>query len=336
VSRVLGAFAAVAVAAAAVSSPVIRGNTATFVVAGNLSDPPRIVGDFNGWSGGAMAPSADGRTFTLTVPLDPAARIEYLIAYRDRFAVDPGNPLTVPAPTGEPRSELRMPRYRPLALPATTTRGAVEEVSFVSRDGQARRVRVYVPHAVGNTLPVLYVHDGDIGISALKLPEMLDSLIAARRIAPALVVFVDAVDRHADYAPGSAFRSVFTNEIVPLVERRYPVARERRALMGLSRSTVGALDACTYSTIVFTACVLLAPAIPPVDFPKVLPPSGSRLRVLIATGTYDIPLVDDARLLRSELERRALRVQYVEAPEGHNHTAFRARLPALLASIFPR
>jgi enterochelin esterase-like enzyme len=167
------------------------------------------------------------------------------------------------------------------------------------------------------------------------MPAMLDSLIGAHRMAPAVVVFIDAVDRHGDYAPGSPFRTVFTAEIVPMIERRYGVARDRRVVMGLSRSTVGALDTCAHGPIAFTACVLLAPAIPPADFPAVLPSPGTAARVLIATGTYDIPLVADARLLRRELERRAVRVHYVEAPEGHNHTAFRARLPALLRAAFP-
>jgi hypothetical protein len=39
----------------------------------------------NGWEGGAMTPAEDGRTYTLTITLDAAARIEYLIAYNDRF-----------------------------------------------------------------------------------------------------------------------------------------------------------------------------------------------------------------------------------------------------------
>jgi enterochelin esterase-like enzyme len=207
---------------------------------------------------------------------------------------------------------------------------------FLSRAGESRRVRVYVPPTYARVLPVMYLLDGAIGIDALQLPAVLDSLIGARRMAPALVVFIDAIDRHDDYAPGSAFRTTFTAEIVPAIERRYAVERDHRVLMGLSRSTVGALDTCAHAPIAFSACVLLAPAIAPADFAAVLPRPASTTRVLIATGTYDIPLVADARLLRRELERRALRVRYVEAPEGHNHTAFRSQLPALLAAAFPR
>jgi len=314
---------------------IVSGREVTFIVEGDLTDPPRIVADFNGWEGGAMAPSPDGRTFTLHVTLDPAARIEYLIAYRDRFVVDAGNPRTVPAPAGPPRSELRMPGYQPpTPLPQPHQHGTIEEVGFVSRAGDRRRIRVYVPPS-GQAASVLYVHDGDIVLDKLELPALLDSLIDARQMAPAIVAFIDAVDRHDDYEPGSPFRTVLLDEIVPSIERRFAGTNPHRAIMGLSRSTVGALDTCVNGGIPFDACILVAPAIAPRQFATLLPLAGSPTRFAIATGTYDIPLVADARALRDELQRRRLSVQYSEQPQGHNHTAFRAALPALLRTAFP-
>jgi enterochelin esterase family protein len=327
---------ATAAAAARPRGPIVRGATVTFVATGDPSDPPRIVADFNGWDGGAMTPSADGRTYSLRVTLDPAARIEYLIAYRGRFDLDPGNPRTVPSPGGEPRSELLMPRYRPPApLPAARTHGTIEEVPFESAAGTRRRVRVYVPAGRHAVLPVLYVHDGDIFAGALGLPSVLDSLIDAGRMAPAFVVFIDAVDRHDDYEPGSPFRDVFVREIVPLVERRYAVAPGRRALMGLSRSTVGALDTCVNGALRFEACALIAPAVSSSQFRAILRGLNPNTRFLIETGTYDVPLVTDARALRRALDAAHARVSYVESPQGHNHTAFRRRLPDVLTALFP-
>jgi enterochelin esterase-like enzyme len=329
------AAAVVVVAAQTDKSPIVRGAEVTFVATGDPSDPPRIVGDFNGWQGSAMTPAAGGRRYTLRVTLDPAARIEYLIAYRDRFTLDPGNSRTVPAPEGPPRSELRMPRYRPpAALPPPRARGTVEDVRFESRGGERRRVRVYRPAGRSGALPVLYVHDGDIFASALGLPSMLDSLIDSARMAPALVVFIDAVDRHADYEPGSAFRDVFTREIVPLIEGRYAVRPGRRVLMGLSRSTVGALDTCINGTLAFEACALIAPAVPAAQL-SALPRDKPGARFLIESGTYDIPLVTGARALRRALEARHAAVAYFESPQGHNHTAFRSRLPAVMTALFP-
>ena len=126
-----------------------------------------------------MTPSADRRTFTLRVTLDPAARIEYLIAYRGRFELNPGNPRTVPA----------------------------------------------------------------------------------------------------------------------------------RAL--------------------------IAPAIPANHLPALTGSAAAPMRFIIETGTYDVPLVSEARALRRALAQRHAPVRYVESPQRHNHTAFGSRLPAVMRDVFP-
>jgi enterochelin esterase-like enzyme len=334
IRRFLGSCAAAAIAVAWQGGPVVREAEVTFVAAGTPADPPRIVADFNGWDGGAMTPSADGRTYTLRVTLDPAARIEYLVAYKDRFVLDPGNPRSVPAPAGPPRSELRMPQYRPpTPFRPPARRGSVETIQFRSRKGDERRLRVYVPADGARGAQVLYVHDGDIVLDRLGLPEILDSLIDSHDIAPAVVVFIDAVDRHDDYEPASPLRDVLTSEIVPLIEQRYQTLRTRRAVMGLSRSAVGALDACANGGIRVDACALVAPAIAPTYVAGVLPPADSTMRVVIAAGTYDLPLGDEARALRDALRQRRVPVEYSESPDGHNHTAFRARLPWVLRAV---
>ena len=186
-----------------------------------------------------MAPSEDGRTYTLRVTLDPAARIEYLIAYKNRFVRDPGNPRSVAAPAGPPRSELRMPAYRPpTALPPARVKGTIARIPFIGRSGVHRQIRVYVPSSANDVPhPILYAHDGDIMLDALGLPSILDSLIGAGRMAPVYVAFITAADRHDDYQPGSRFRSEFTAEMIPMLEGRYRVDANRRAVMGLSRST---------------------------------------------------------------------------------------------------
>jgi enterochelin esterase-like enzyme len=230
-----------------------------------------------------------------------------------------------------------MPEYRPPPpLPSARVRGTIARIPFVSRGGVPRQIRVYVPPSASDApRPVLYAHDGDIMLDALGLPSILDSLIGAGRMAPVYVAFIDPVDRHDDYEPGSRFRSEFTTEIIPMLERRYRVDSHRRSVIGLSRSTVGALDACANGSVRFERCALMAPAIPKRQFGAVLPPPGTSTRVFIETGTYDIPLVTDARALRRALEGRGLSVHFVESPEGHNRTAFRARLPALMEQLFP-
>ena len=320
-------------------SPHISGRDVTFVASGDPSDPPRIVADFNGWDPARGVMTRDGRTgrYVLRVRLDPAARIEYLIAYRERFEVDRRNPLQVPSPTGAPRSELRMPDYRPPApLPKPGVPGITQNVPFTSRAGESRRVRVHRPRDASGPMPILYVHDGIIAIEALDLPGMIDALGASGQMAPITAVFVNSIDRHEDFAVGSMFSYAFTGEIVPAIEQRYPLAAGSRSVLGFSRSTVGALDACFNSGTVFARCGLVAPAMaPPVLAALVKPGTRTTAAVTILAGAYDVPLIDDARALRKVLQDRGTAVQWLEAPEGHNHTAWKAQLPKLLTSWFP-
>jgi enterochelin esterase-like enzyme len=317
-------------------TPVVKGRDVTFVAAGDAADPPRIVADFNGWDPhtGAMKRSAEG-LYTLRVRIDPAARIEYLIAYNERFVVDPRNSRQVPSPTGEPRSELRMPGYRPPpALPHPDAPGTLQNIPFTSRAGEGRRVRVHRPAGVAAATPLLYVHDGIIAVEQLDMPAMIDGLVAARQMAPVTTVFINSVDRYDDFAVGSMFSYVFMGEIVPTIERQYPL-EGTRAVVGFSRSTVGALDAALNGSVSFARAGLVAPAMNPPTLQSLVKSPRATPHVTILAGTYDIPLIEDARALRSALESRKIPLDWFEVPEGHNHTAWRAQLRRLLTSWFP-
>ena len=317
-------------------TPIVNGRQVTFVATGTDADPPRIVADFNGWDphAGAMKRAADG-VYTLQVRLDPAARIEYLISYNERFEVDRRNPLQVPSPTGAPRSELRMPGYRPpppLARPETP--GAVQNMPFTSRAGEARRVRVHRPANVTGPTPILYVHDGIIAVEQLDMPAMIDGLVASNQMAPITSVYINSVDRYDDFAVGSMFSYVFMGEVVPMIEQRYPM-QGNRAVIGFSRSTVGALDAGLNGNVSFARIGLVAPAMNAPTLQALLKEPRATPYVTILAGTYDIPLIEDARALRSALQSRKVPQEWFEVPEGHNHTAWQAQLRRLLPSWFP-
>lgn len=328
----------VAVVAQNATPPIVENRDVTFLAAGDPSDPPRIVADFNGWdpAAGAMTRGSDGM-YRLTARLDPAARIEYLIAYRDRFEVDPRNPLHVPSPTGALRSELRMPAYRPPAALKASAPGVTETIPFTSRSGESRRIRVHRPRHAEGPLPILFIHDGEIGADRLEMPAMIDALVEGGKMAPITAVFIDSVDRHEDYAVGSMFSFAFTSEIVPVMEQRYPIVAGARAVLGFSRSTVGALDVALNGNVAFARCGLVAPAMDETTRRALFKErSGPMPQVTILAGTYDIPLIEDARAVRGALETHHSTIDWVEIPEGHNHTAWKELVPQLLRSWYPR
>jgi enterochelin esterase-like enzyme len=231
---------------------------------------------------------------------------------------------------------LRMPGYSPPRDLPRAMAGKLENVPFTSRSGEGRRVRVYHPHNDESPRPVLYVHDGIIAVEQLDMPAMIDALIESGRMAPITAVFVNSIDRYDDYAIGSMFSYVFTGEIVKMIEERYPIVPGARGVLGFSRSTVGALDVAVNSGTPFAYCGLVAPAMTAPMMASILKrPAGALPRVTILAGTYDIPLIEDARALRTALGAHHVPVDWFEIAEGHNHTAWRAQLPKLLTTWFP-
>jgi enterochelin esterase-like enzyme len=128
--------------------------------------------------------------------------------------------------------------------------GRVEAVIYHSKTlNMERRMHVYLPpgfeHMQGK-LPVLYLlhgyGDNDISfVSAGKVPLILDNLYAAGKVVPMIVVMpsghIEGEPRRAfTIGPEDDFSKDFLNDLVPYVERTYPVStrREDTAIAGFS------------------------------------------------------------------------------------------------------
>jgi enterochelin esterase-like enzyme len=178
------------------------------------------------------------------------------------------------------------------------------------------------------------VHDGIIAVEGLDMPTVIDSLVSSGELAPITAVFINSVDRHGDFAVGSMFSYVFTGELVPMIEERYALAPGARALLGFSRSSVGALDAGLNGSVAFHHLGLVAPAMNAATLAALVKAPRARPHVTVVAGTYDIPLIEDARALRETLRLHRIPHDWFDFPEGHNHTAWRAQLPRLLTAWF--
>jgi len=112
--------------------------------------------------------------------------------------------------------------------------------------GYALQFRVYTPHLADTNmkLPTLYVTDGHWYIEQGKLPEVLGKMIADNLIEPVVVVFVDSRNpnklsknrRRELFFCNTQFVDFFKQELIPQIEKYYPVVRNRdsRTILGLS------------------------------------------------------------------------------------------------------
>lgn len=213
--------------------------------------------------------------------------------------------------------------------------------------GYDLQYRVYAPESVADfgELPVLYVTDGPGYISEGRMPRVLNQLIGEDSIEPLVVVFVDARDpddlssnrRNSQFLCNRDYLSFYESELIPQIERDYPVgaAREHRGILGLS---FGGTNAACFGLMgheTFSLIGMHSPANHPIkgmlpayeDMP-LLP-----LRMFLSTGKPD----DNTRAnrkFRGVLERKGYDLKYIERSAGHNWDNWRPLIDDVLLYFY--
>jgi enterochelin esterase-like enzyme len=191
-----------------------------------------------------MVPCGENRFFfrTYTVPAD--ARLDYQFTIDTTVTTDPRNPSVTPSGYG-PHSEIAMPGFKPdpvRQFRIDVPHGTVGSMLFTSRDTsiKPRQVKIYVPAGYKDLshLPVLYVLDGLEAMEYMSYPNVLDNLIADRKISPVLVVFIPPAERFPEFIgiKNHSFMNAICNELVPLIDRKFRTVREpaHRGITGIS------------------------------------------------------------------------------------------------------
>lgn len=140
-------------------------------------------------------------------------------------------------------------------LKADIPHGKIDTISYPSKTvGVSRRTLIYTPpgYSKKTKYPVLYLLHGIGGDEKEWLKNaqpqiILDNLYAQRKLAPMIVVLPNGRAMKDDRATGNMFDSVkvqafstfekdLLNDLIPFIEKKYPVYkdREHRAIAGLS------------------------------------------------------------------------------------------------------
>ncbi|SDD36051.1 alpha/beta hydrolase [Kordiimonas lacus] len=180
---------------------------------------------------------------------------------------------------------------------------------------------VYYPSGVKTTdqLPTLYLADGQLYLEYGKLHGLIDDEIKAGRIKPIIAVFIDPRDpyyqhnnrRAHEFVCNQDYVNFFRDELIPAVERQFPVStrREDRVIAGLS---LGGLNAGCFGVMAsdqFAGIAMQSPAYYPfsdlkeryeaaplqpikiffsVGKKETSKPSSRRLRKVLADKGYDL------------------------------------------------
>lgn len=257
----------------------------------------------------------------------------------------------------------------PLASGAQTptrSTGNTTELTIPSRTyPQGRHAWVYTPAgyptACDGGCNLIVAFDGAMYLGAMPLPEILDSLIAAKRTPPTVALLFDngaPPGRISELANSRQFAAFVADEMMPWVRQHYAVthAADRTIITGSSAGGLGAAYVAMKYPALFgnvlsqsgafwrgneasngapyewlTQQFAASPTLPVKFFLDV----GAR-ETVGALGGVAPSLLDANRRLASVLRGKGYAVDYFEVPNGaHSPDTWRVRLPAGIVALAP-
>jgi predicted alpha/beta superfamily hydrolase len=225
--------------------------------------------------------------------------------------------------------------------------------------GETRRINVYVPAGIpaGKPLPVLYMPDGGMLEDFLHVAGLLQVGAGNGSVRPFLLVGIENTQRRRDLTGptevakdrtiaaivggSQAYRNFIRTELMPEVEKRYRVTRER-AIVGESLAGLFVVETLALEPDLFDTYIAIDPSLWWNDrqLAKRLtahPPSGAAKKTLyVATSADGLPDLD-AALNASLGKAPGLDFSYEAWPgETHATVYHPAALKAFRALLKPR
>ena len=244
--------------------------------------------------------------------------------------------------------------------------GETRELTIPSKTyPQGRHAWVYTPPGYPTACKpdcnLIVAFDGAFYLGAIPLPEILDSLIAARRTRPAIAVMIDnggPPGRIEDLANSHKFAGFVAEEMLPWIRAHYSVTRapERTIIDGCSAGGLGAAYVAMKYPALFGNVLSQSGAFwrgneasdaPPYEWltEQFASSPKQNLRFFIDVGSRETfgalggiapSLLDANRRLSAVLKAKGYPVDYLEVPNGrHSPDTWRARLPFGIVALLP-
>jgi enterochelin esterase family protein len=343
--------------------PLVDGTSATFVWMGHADGV-----NLRHWIYGlessnplTRVPNTDLWYLTMEVP--ERSRVEYKFEIHrgggSEWIEDPLNPNRARDPFGA-NSVLQGEGYEapawskpdPLVREGTLERFAIDSRAF----GAPRGGQVYLPARFRSTrrYPLLVVHDGSDYLNYAGMKAVLDNLIHRLEIPDLIVVFSDSPDRLREYANDDRHAAYINEELVPYVEKRYPLLERppARGIMGASFGAIAAFSTAVRYPGFWGRLLLQSGSFAFTDigksnrrgplFDRIVEfvneyraePAAVSERIFMTCGVYE-SLIYENRSMLPLLDSTGMQVRFVEARDGHNWENWRDRLREGLSWLFP-
>ncbi|WP_010178992.1 alpha/beta hydrolase-fold protein [Aquimarina agarilytica] len=191
--------------------------------------------------------------------------------------------------------------------------------------------RIYLPNInyITKSLPVVYLADGQQYVKDKSFVKTIDKLILNKKITPVALVFMDSSDyqdpsidhRQEYYLCNKKYVDFVTTELIPEIEKYYPVSKERteRSIMGYSFGGLFAAFAGMEAPDYFKNVIMQSPAYHPC--PDIYTDYNTKetldLNMYLSYGTgkdtesQDVPMINILQAKNYRLK--------VNREEGANH-----------------
>jgi enterochelin esterase-like enzyme len=320
------------------------------------------IGDFNGWGSDAKF-NSNGKEITnthiwiLKTAFPKDARLDYKILVNGGdYFLDPENPHQQWSGVGggSPNSELRMPLWKEspeLEVNNQIPHGVLKHDLLINSKvlGYQLTYNVYLPEGYEKLgkLPVVYVTDGYEYIHP-KLGNMvtvLDNLIGEKKIKPIAAVFVDHREpvnrsnnkRMQELAMNSTYLDFFVKELIPLVEKNYPVSSEssQRAILGTSMGGLTSTYFAFSRPDIFGMAGIQSPAFwtKPQIYQLCSNPATPKMKISMTSGLIN-DTSKESRKMKEILAASSCEYHYREVNEGHSWGNWRNLIDDILIDLF--
>lgn len=242
-------------------------------------------------------------------------------------------------------------------------KGRVEQTTVASTLlGTTRDVWVYTPPGYdtlarrGDGLPLLLTFDGGEYVGSIPVPTILDNLIAARRIAPMIAVFVGSAEnqRDAELDQNERYAEFLATELVPSLRAKYRLATSPAGNV-VAGSSMGGLAAAfvafrhpeLFGNVLSQSGAFMFGALGESEAEKMkreIETSPKRdVGFYLEAGIYEVgrlengvDLLTSNRHLRDALKAKGYRLTYDEFAGGHSDLNWRSGYARGLLSLVGR
>lgn len=277
------------------------------------------------------------------------AILRYKFEANGQKLIDPLNPNIYEQPNG-PISLIKMPEYQePLEILyyPEIPHGTLIDTTLQSTNlEQLRTIHIYTPPSYDATLaakyPVTVFNDGDGYIDYCDVKNILDYLIAENRIQPNIAVFIDPINRAAEYVDTDIdkYSAFIIDELLPFIDLNYNASQlpENRAVIGFSYSGHFSTYISFNNPDVFGLCAAQSPSYWVNNkqlYNHIISQPPKNIRFYIDWGIYEPAIMQDALPFTNHLIDLGYDVGWNEWHDGHGTVSFRSHLDNALEYLLP-